>query len=1526
MSSSALISRINQLASGQDLIQVEQKLFDQDSIANWDAHVKKLCDEFKEFTNNSERAQWLKSLFIELFQLSSIKVERIADLIEKLSQVQSTDSSAIVGKMFIATTHVLPKILSDEKDLIDLIKLTPSIHDEIFKFSWLSSKLTTRGQTQLLKHLLKKSKYELKKYNLLTENSVGFSQLTTFFTLIFNDNDKFAKIPYYINEMYYIIGKYSLDTMRCLDLFLLISSEFITDNYKFVVEFLQHSDFIKINDKNITLANVVSFTLNGNSPPDHYYDLCAILVKYEILDPDIIWDNIAPTTESLNEFINNIKTNLEKESMKGVENPLAMAAALTDSGDDENIDDKDTAAKREDDLDAENSKNETSKGKQEMETKENEKTVADNMKNNGKIEFLKSLLIHGCLAASSNIIKRNPEVLYIDPSIGKHVTRIFKYVIETLYEKTGYTKLSNLGCSLLVSSSETSLMSQKPRLLQETKSHDPYCSLELNNKFVFYFPEWSDNIEQVTTVEDLFTISHEFYALCGPYLAQNSTLLSKLCRIGISDIQNSTEDNSQTIDKWTDYLRKFLFPTIPMEYTNPIVADEIYSLMSCFSFEKRYFIYNEMLTKTSQDSLILKANFNKSEREARSILKSLSTDTIDKESRKLSDIVSLNPLATLVPVLKQIENYDKVSELVIYTAKFFNNFAYDVLQYVLLLRLTQPRSAIQEDGVNQAQWVQRLSTFISGLAKNCPNVDLSNIIIYIIKTLHQGNIIAVSILKELITTVAGIRDVNNVNVRQLLMLNSGEPLKQAARKLIFDSRDANSELGSNLVKLFSRESAISEIMVLLYNLNLKANTQEAHYKILSARCDEMNTLLYSFIELVKFIFGSSDDFIDNVLSFDILIRQFGFSTPWVFHIWRDYMDQKNREREESEKDTDATYIDSFEETLNETDFEGVHFERISRDLFTVFWKLSLYDIHFDRSLYDERKATLEGEIAGDISKRKKQSLLNQIKEVMTTCISHQRTFNKVRTMLDGKSKVWSESVSDSGMTSLIQYCIVPRVLFSPSDALYSSYFLSQAFTIEQSMKVYDILVNSNILSTLLFSCTISEAGNLGIFFTRFLDSFEKMRVNGELSNSDKRELYNWHTSLVNQLIDLLGEKNYMSIRNGIEFMRYVSDVFPIVDSQIKLLYKLLEQNLVNEQREDIKLPTNALIGHLKARLRKESLQLDELCDLNEEESEEKAKRDLELEEIRIYETMISNEAKQQEIRKKLEINKLRRENEPEVKEVPKERRKPRWSLPKVFNNFEEVIYSLQTNNLNRASTYLEDPDMISEFKELRRKDSPMREYRASIFGLLSKYFSSLVNNPRHPDFKRKLNELEYAMGSITRQSNVSAGEMYTEQNIEPSRKTSRYNSDRSLERGGSRTTRQITPQEDRMSGNAPKAPLRMKSPTAPRAMKFPEKPSSKPQNHQNRTSSQPRGPAQRSEDRAPKRFKSDTGDQGRQFQQQHQQRPSYQGDSNRNDRSRFGNSSSTSGSSTRKPANADKQRLPQGPKGSSSYGSRYQPY
>lgn len=1422
-------------------------IFNEDSIKNWPLKTESLFNDLKQLHDPNQIENWFRILFIEIFHIIthenwkdlSINIINISELLNKLFTVCDEKLLKIIGKSYVAISSVLPQFndsnntnyLIYETNLIKLTELLKPIHMEIFKFSWLSAKLSERKQTILLRHLLKKSKYELHKFNLLHENATGFSQLSLLFINYYEDSsiiDNPNRIDYFVNEMYYIIGKYSLDSMKSLDIFLIISSEYILTSYMKCIDFLKRTDFIyKDNDSNrnnLILSNVILFNLQQNNDiSTNYQNLASILIKFKLLDPNQIWENLSPDDAILDDWLNKLEDILEKESMKGVDNPLAMAAALTSGDDEDNETFDDKSINDKNDSNNKDTEDEIEMNENITTNKDSQLEEIEEWKMSKKIHFLKNLLIHGCFNEAISIIVQHPKLIYLDSKITKLLSRCIEYSIYPLYEKTPYCFNKNQDalqqCSL-ITTLDNDLINTKPRLFNSTKTLDIDYNIELNVQYIFYFSEWVKDLPAIDSIDQLFKFSHEILSVIGPYLAHCPTLITKLVRIAINDIgkeadnsvSNEIMGNTITVEKWVDYFRKFIFPCVSLFDKDTCVATEVYNLMKLFPFEKRYFIYNEMLTKLSQDSLPIKLGFNKAEKEVKSLLKALSIDTITRESRNLSKLISSNPLATLIPVVKQIENYDKVSELVIFTARFFNEFSFDVLQYVLLLRLTFQRSPIQSNGVTQAFWVQRLAVFIASLAKHCTEMDLSNIIVYIIKSLHnkddKTNIIAVTILKELISTVGGIRDQNEVPFRNLLMLNSGAPLRQEARKLIYDSRDSNIDVAQNLISLFIKQNSISELILLIYNLNLQASQSEAHYKILSSRCDEMTNLLWSFIELVKFC-CKDDSFVANVLSFQELTNKFHLATPWVFNIWRDYFDQKANTEDDNDKTStngDRNKLDiNFDIVMEEAAFHDIEFTHLSRDLFITFWKLSLYDIHLDKSLYDELKNKLEDLERKETNSRKKLLINNKIKKILIAFISHQRVFKQTSRLLKEKVNDWFESFNTEKIQSLLQYAIVPRVLFSPSDAIYSAVFVLQVFEMKDKIMIFNELIQSHILEALLFSCTHAEAGNLGMFFFTILVSIEKERKdNSHGIVSYNRQIYELQTSIVKQIVNCLSSKNYMSIRNGIEFMKHLSLIFPVIDNHLTMLIILLEENLLFEKREDIKLPTNALLGHLKARLKNSAVKLENFCEMTGDEVKEKEEYESEVNEITQYEIALANEQKEIEIRKKLEMNKLQRQKELEEEEkkekdkmlldeklsrLPKapsgtklplqkedaEPKKLEWKMHKVESCMEDVIESLKINNVEGASLFIPDEKVQKELKILSKdQNKSLKEFRESVYKILKDWFTSIVYYLNNPDFIKQLNSLKNAITYISNQKLSPMEDMYDD-NIPVSQRPSRYN-------------------------------------------------------------------------------------------------------------------------------------------------------
>lgn len=1177
----SIIERLNTISRRS--ISIKRTLFNDDALKNWSECSHKLIQEHKELDDPLKKKQFAQSIFKEVLELitsdefllkHNISVDEIGHLLTSFC----TYNKSYYGKLLISMINLFPQ--SDDKFLDNVVSLLNSIlgidsEIAIYLGDVLLKQLKdkwTKDQGLYYKKSLIHQKYYIKKYNLLFESSVGYSQLVMMVYISYMDCDRFQSVNFYWEQLQTIMGKYSLDPIRSLDIILHISSIYIQDHYQFLVDLLKVSYFwpsVVSNAKswdglnfggNPIASRLIIAHLNQSDFDINYMDMCCILIRNGFISYISIFDNLGPDNDSIEEYLTYFYKDLEDESISGTLNPLALAASLPDEGETGNYE----------------MNNKYPIGVTEGGDKSLKENLEETIFTRGKWQLVERCLAHGLLVPSLYSMKLYPKLVPASAEIIRLTMRLFDVLIDQYYKDNIFdsqglqkilprTKLSHNGVPA------THYRFMRQHLYCKTESR--FC---IDVEFEFFDKDYKELLTPASTVEEIFRYSHEILPfITGNHLKNNPSIFSKLCKIGIHDLTISN-NNEEKIETWLNFFRKFIFPLSPFFKNNTIISSDVYNLMKFFPLERRYFLYNQMLTKLSQDDIYLRLEFNKAEKEVRSILKSLSIDNISFKATSVGRLISTNPLATLNAVLHQIENYDKVSELIVISAKQFSDYAYDVLQYMILSKLTSGRSVLQGDGINQTMWIQRLSIFISDLAKNCPRMDITNICIFITKMLYKDPNVVLSILRELVTRVGGIQTLNNVNWKHLIMINLGPCLESAGRSFILDFREKNLDRSRSVLNNFLKIGSLSEVIIMLYNLTQTTHSDNLHYKVLSTKCDESNELLWSFIEMLKFGL-TEDEFLENIIPFDVLVNQFNISTEWAFHIWRHYFNKKMR--------MDNTSIKSVEDIISRTNFFCVDFAVISVDLFSIFWRLSLYDIYFEESLYDEYKQSLERKVLIAKTNKEKTSLSLEIQKTMSNCLSHKKTWEKTEHIISENIKNYMKEFTPEFISSFLQSCIIPRVLFSSSDAIFSSMFLVKIFNSAQVMELFEFLIQSFIIPGLLFSCTVLEAKNLGFFFKGLLEYMEELRIQDICTEDIRRKLYYLYELLVEELEAILIESNYMSIRNGIEFLNSISSIFPIVDVHIQYILDTLKDKLISDEREDIKLPSNAILGHLTSRLK-----------------------------------------------------------------------------------------------------------------------------------------------------------------------------------------------------------------------------------------------------------------------------------------------------------------------------------------------------
>lgn len=303
--------------------------------------------------------------------------------------------------------------------------------------------------------------------------------------------------------------------------------------------------------------------------------------------------------------------------------------------------------------------------------------------------------------------------------------------------------------------------------------------------------------------------------------------------------------------------------------------------------------------------------------------------------------------------------------------------------------------------------------------------------------------------------------------------------------------------------------------------------------------------------------------------------------------------------------------------------------------YAVFWQLSLADIHLPMDSYTAENTRLTREISeimrdrsdttrSGIARRDearkllevtRDDLLKESKQEMIRYERSRTRLNKEKTLWFSRCRGRFNPLNDM----LLEKCLVPRFLLSPSDADYCfrmiKFLHNNGATHFRTAGLFARFFRVNRLRTLIFTCTIREAENLGRFIKLVLTDLARWHtsktiyekeaggVNKDLagfakktdedgkpealiSHEDFRKaLFTWHKNLFVALKTCLSGKEWMHIRNGITVLKGVVEAFPAVDFMGKQFQEILTRVGKDEKevRDDLSLTANALLPELKKR-------------------------------------------------------------------------------------------------------------------------------------------------------------------------------------------------------------------------------------------------------------------------------------------------------------------------------------------------------
>lgn len=175
--------------------------------------------------------------------------------------------------------------------------------------------------------------------------------------------------------------------------------------------------------------------------------------------------------------------------------------------------------------------------------------------------------------------------------------------------------------------------------------------------------------------------------------------------------------------------------------------------------------------------------------------------------------------------------------------------------------------------------------------------------------------------------------------------------------------------------------------------------------------------------------------------------------------------------------------------------------KMSPHFYVLFWQLKLYDIHVPRSRYlaeieklrvvsVSRDLNARGSSAEEIGVRIKEKqnavvMIGKLEEELKVQEAHVKG---VAVRLDREKDWWFKGGGD--FQSIIQFCLLPRCVFSPADAAYCARFLLMAHRLcaenFRTLYVIDKVFELESLHAVVYSCTELEAKNFGLYLSVLL--------------------------------------------------------------------------------------------------------------------------------------------------------------------------------------------------------------------------------------------------------------------------------------------------------------------------------------------------------------------------------------------------------------------------------------------------------
>ncbi|KAG7448931.1 uncharacterized protein BT62DRAFT_653210 [Guyanagaster necrorhizus] len=845
-------------------------------------------------------------------ELDEIVADAKATIAKSGTQESPVDKSAALLKAKKAKQDAdadKDRVISIVKQLMNVGIITPAIARERLDSSILANVGIFADKSTLDKRDIRTRTglfFKQNKFNLLREQSEGYSKLTTELTSNLGPahssstgrpTERWSAIEERARPVWEkiisLIGYFDLDPIRALDIILDVLSTHLATHYTFFIALLSFSpwagsyrnhsgeasmsvDGSESRYKGKTLQEVLSLAnprSNSETPPAdqkpsvlaqvlgfkfvyyagpdvseptprNLYLTSALLIRENFITLEDLYPHLSLPDADLERSHEAYLADIKSRIAAAKVSQLAMAAPLESTP---------SSSKTKASTPAEQ--------KHENEFKD---------RYTQKSGMIAALLAVGAIRPALWLLSKFPWMVDAQPEIADLMICIMKLSIQPLYDSILVTKERNPSFLQPRTRYGTTGVTQPPPRKQVLTLWAPTPPCSATTEFVFFFSDWSEQVPICSTLDDLKDVIEPLMRFIGLHVSRDTIFLTKFLRLGRTQLQTTVEMDPITKKPlgepdpenpirvfWFRVLRMYLLPALTLIRGNAVCTVEVWNIIRQYETTARWRLYGEWKSHIYDSHPELGVRRVEADRESKGILRRLSHNTIDSLSGTVAKLAHSNPCIFFINAVNQIMAYDNLASVVIQALRFVTNMGFDVLVFIILDALSnQRKERVKDDGVNTSDWLQSLASF-TGMLFRRYSADLTPVLRYIVHQLQNGMTSEIVVLRELIWKMAGVEPLPSLSDSQITAMAGGpalriEAIASATRGARLDPAEASlkgpSRLGKTLVDSGLALPLLIQVAQQRQSSIYKA--PDAHLKSLASLYDTTHGVLLQYLELL----------------------------------------------------------------------------------------------------------------------------------------------------------------------------------------------------------------------------------------------------------------------------------------------------------------------------------------------------------------------------------------------------------------------------------------------------------------------------------------------------------------------------------------------------------------------------------------------------------------------------------------------------------------------------------------------------